>query len=213
MKAVNQFLDMCRAFVRALMQHVAVFLNTISKGAITPNSVTVVGLAAHVPIAILIAFGQPYWAAGLLLVFGLFDALDGALARLQGRTSAGGMLLDASTDRMKETLLYSGITAYFVAHGQTGFAAWTTAALGASICVSYVKAKGETAVSKSHLTVHELNRLFQDGFLRFELRMALLIIGLVTGWLPYAVVVIAIFAAITAFDRLFKIMRHLDVQS
>lgn len=195
------------------MHVVAVVLNIVTRGKLTPNSVTIVGLLAHIPIALLIATKHPIWAAGLLLVFGLFDALDGALARLQGRTSTGGMLLDASTDRMKETLLYTGIAAFFVTNGQANYAAWAVAACGASICVSYVKAKGETAVAKAnHLSVTDINRLFQDGFLRFELRMFLLIVGLLSGYLHYFVVIIAIFATITAFERLIKIMRHLDVQ-
>ncbi len=195
------------------MHLVAVGLNAVTGGRLTPNTVTIVGLLAHIPIAFLIATNHPVPAAALLLVFGLFDALDGALARLQGRTSTGGMLLDASTDRMKETLLYTGIAALFVNHGEANYAAWAVAACGASICVSYVKAKGETAIAKSkHLSVTEINRLFQDGFLRFELRMFLLIVGLLSGSLRYFIVAIAIFATITAFERLIKIMKHLDVK-
>lgn len=193
------------------MHYVAIGINTITRGHLTPNAVTIIGLLAHAPIAWLIAVDQPIWAAISLLIFGLFDALDGALARLQNRTSTGGMLLDASTDRMKETLLYTGIAAFFVNHGLVGWAPWAAAACGASLCVSYVKAKGETAIAKSiHLSVTDINRVFQDGFLRFEIRMFLIIVGLVVGQLQYFIAVIAVFATITAFERLIKIMRHLE---
>lgn len=215
MKHINRFLDACRDAVRWVMQHIAVFLNKLTGGRLTPNTVTIIGLFAHIPIAWLIATAHPLKAAALLVIFGLFDSLDGTLARLQKRASNGGMLLDASTDRMKEAMLYTGVAAYFVNFSNPTYAIWAAAACGASLCVSYVKAKGETAVAKSSslLSASEINRLFQDGFLRFEIRMALLVIGLLTGYLQYAIVAIAIFSAITATGRLIRIMRHLDAQS
>lgn len=192
-----------------VMNHIAEHLNRLSGGKVTPNMVTVIGLLAHVPIAVLIATQHLVLAALLLVVFGLFDALDGALARIQKRASSGGMLLDASTDRMKEVMLYAGVGALFVATNQASWAIWVIIACGASLCVSYVKAKGETAVSGGNFSPNEINRLFQDGFLRFELRMALLIVGLLTPWLTYIVAAIAVLATITAIERLVKIMRYL----
>jgi phosphatidylglycerophosphate synthase len=209
MKILNAFLDACRAVVRVWMKSLARVLNTVSGGKLSPNTVTIVGLISHLPIAWLIATDHYWWAAGLLVTFGLFDALDGELARLQKRASSAGMLLDATTDRMKETVLYIGAAFSFINGPRPVFAVWAVAACGASLSVSYVKAKGETAVSGSNFTPNEINRLFQDGLLRFEIRMTLLVIGLLTGRLALAVILIAIFSTITAFDRLIKIMRKL----
>ena len=86
----------------------AKLIDKTTKGWVTPDMVTLFGFAMHLPIAWFIATGADLWAAGLLIVFGLFDTLDGELARLQQKASARGMLLDASTDRMKEVLLYTG---------------------------------------------------------------------------------------------------------
>ncbi len=209
MKLLNTFLDACRTIVRGWMNLFASFLNTISGGRLSPNAVTVVALLMHLPIAYLIATNHFWWAAGLLLVFGLFDALDGALARLQKRAGNAGMLLDATTDRMKEVLLYCGVAYSLVGSANPKLAVWAVAACGASLSVSYVKAKGETAVSDSNLTPNEINRLFQDGLLRFEIRMTILIIGLVVNQLAPAVIIIAIFSAYTAIDRLLKITKFL----
>ncbi len=210
MKLLTKFLDGCRAVVRGWMKHVARFLNTVTGGRLSPNAVTIIGLLAHLPIAVLIAQGEYWWAAGLLLVFGLFDALDGELARLQKRASSAGMLLDATTDRMKETALYCGVAYALILSDKPQMAVWAVAACGASLCVSYVKAKGETAVSGGKLTPNEINRLFQDGLLRFEVRMSLLIIGLVTGYLAEVVVIIAVLSSYTAVDRLVKITTKLQ---
>jgi len=209
---MNRGLQSIKLWVRSGMKQLAVMLNRVSGGRITPDGITWFGFAMHIPIALLIANGDFIWAAVGLVVFGLFDTLDGELARLQKTASPGGMLLDASTDRMKEVLLYGGAAYYFAAEG---FAPWVLAfaviALGASMSVSYVKAKGEAAVAsgKKQIDHHTLNRMFADGLLTFEVRMALLVIGLLTGQLQWVVVIIAAGATFTAFQRLFTISRSL----
>lgn len=207
-----KLLDAVRELVRKIMHGLAVGLNKISGGTLTPNSVTIIGVLAHLPIAWLIATQHNLKAAALLVVFGLFDTLDGELARLQKRDSAAGMLLDASTDRMKEVMLYGG-AAYAISLGdRPHMAFWAVLACGASLTVSYVKAKGETAVAKSHLSVTEINRLFQDGLMRFEVRMGVLILGLLSNRIILAVVVIAVLSSITAVERLVSITRRLHAQ-
>lgn len=203
-------IDAIRKHIRAVMRTLARWLNACTGGRLHPDMVTVVGFAMHVPIALLIATGHFTAAAVLLFVFGLFDTLDGELARLQHRESSRGMLLDASTDRMKEVLLYTAIAYVFATGDHPATAAWAAAALGASLCVSYVKAKGEAAVGSSRQVPHAaLNALFKDGLLTFELRMFLLIAGLLTGWLAAVTAAIAILAGYTALWRLVRIGRAL----
>lgn len=201
-----------RDAVRQVMRLVAIKLNRLTGGRLHPDTVTIVGFLMHVPIALLIATRHPLWAAIFLLIFGLFDTLDGELARLQKRSSARGMLLDASTDRMKEVLVYTGI-AYFLAAGTNPkLATWAAAACGASLCVSYVKAKGEAAVASAAEKIphDKLNRMFKDGLLTFEIRMFLLIVGLLSGQLVWVVAIIAILAGYTALQRLVTISRSLS---
>ena len=209
MKQLNTSLDAIRDAVRTFMNLVAKQINSLSGGKILPNHITIFGLLMHLPIAYLIACGYFGYAAILLLIFGLFDALDGSLARLQKKASNAGMLLDASTDRMKEIILYTGSALALVNMTKPYWAVWAVAACGSSICVSYVKAKGETAVAGGKLTANEVNRLFQDGLGRFEIRMALLVIGLVLGRLGIILVIITILSTYTALERLIKITKKL----
>lgn len=195
--------------MRHVMRKIARIINAATGERLSPTAVTLTSLVMHVVIAWLIAVGYFGYAAIGLVVFGLFDALDGELARLQGKASNSGMVLDAVTDRMKEVLLYSGVAYALVAQGHAYGVVWAVAACGASLLVSYVKAKGETAVAGGSLSANEVNRLFQDGFLRFEIRMVLLIIGLLFNQLLAAVVIIAVLAWLTAFERLIKIRRAL----
>lgn len=213
MQALNTLLDAARQQVRRFMGIVAQVLNRVTNGKLRPNAITITALLAHLPVAWLIATQNYLWGAVLLVIFGLMDALDGQLARLQNRVSNGGMLLDATTDRMKEVLLYSGAAYALVSMGRPYMAVWAVAACGASLLVSYVKAKGETAIAGGNMPASEVNRLFQDGIMRFEVRMAALVTGLLFGQLGTAVIFIAIGSWLTAFGRLISISRRLNVQS
>jgi len=205
-------LDPIRDFVRTIIRQFAKFLNFISFGKLTPNAVTYTGLLAHIPIAYLIAIKHDSLAAILLIIFGLFDTLDGELARLQHRETTKGMLLDAVTDRFKEVVLYSAISYNLISIHQAYLAVWATLACGASLSVSYVKAKGEAAYLSEGHQEKKINNLFKDGLMRFEVRIFLLILGLLTNYLGTAVVIIALGAGYTAITRLIKISRKLDVQ-
>ena len=206
---MNELLNAVRTVVKKFMGKLARLLNAMTGGRITPNSVTITGLIAHLPIAWLIAGRFYTTAAILLIIFGLFDTLDGELARLQKRASNAGMLLDATTDRMKEVMLYTGAAYAIVAVGKPYLTIWAVLACGGSLLVSYVKAKGETAVA-GKLPANEVNRLFQDGLMRFEVRMFVLVVGLLFGNIIWAVIIIAISSWLTAFGRLIKITRKLN---
>jgi len=206
---VMVILDAIVNFVRKIMRGAASILNRATDGKLRPDLITYFGLLMHLPIAGLIMIGDFISAGILLIVFGLFDTLDGELARLQKRASPAGMVLDASTDKMKEVILYVAIAYYFVDIHESDFAIWAVAALGASLLVSYIKAKGETALSDKKLSANEKNRVFKDGLLRFEVRMFLLVIGLLFNQLEYTVMIIAIAATLTALGRLYRIQKAL----
>lgn len=156
----------------------------------------------HVPVAWLIV--ADYWiaAAGLLFFFGLFDKLDGELARLQGRTSANGVLLDSATDRLKEVILYTGIAYSFATAGESALVlAAVATALGCSLLTSYLNALGDAIMAGRKTREHVANKAFRSGIFAFEVRMTVLFLGLLTGYLPAAIVVIAVGAAYTALGR------------
>ena len=130
-----------KQYIRSYVHLVAIFLNRHFKNKVTPNQITYIGLIMHLPIGFLIALQDNALAAVLLAFFGLFDTLDGELARLQKKDSPSGMLLDASTDRFKEVIIYTGIAYQLLKLYPTQPAViYALIALGASMSVSYVKA-------------------------------------------------------------------------
>ena len=208
MQLLNRFVSIVRDFVRTLIGQLAVVLNNVTGGRISANVLTITSLLTHVPIALLIAWGYNYWAAGLLLIFGLFDALDGAVARLQKTSSSKGMLLDSITDRMKEILLYVGAAYYLVSSGQEYYAVWAVAACAISLLVSYVNAWGE-AVATNAKNKHQTNKSFRGGIMTYDVRIACFLIGLLANRLSIVVVFIAATSIFTALGRMRSLMQRL----
>jgi phosphatidylglycerophosphate synthase len=203
--------------VQTGMRYVAQGLNYASRGSITPNAITVVGFLAHLPIAWLVATRHNLWAAVLLIIFGLFDTLDGQLARLQKRQTATGMLLDSVTDRMKEVLLYTALGYAIIADtGRPYLAIWAIAACGCSLLTSYINAWGDAVMAKlpaatqrTTATPHAANKAFRGGLLPFEIRIVIIILGLLSDRPALAVIVITIGAGYTALSRLLRVYRRL----
>ncbi|HSA48554.1 MAG TPA: CDP-alcohol phosphatidyltransferase family protein [Yinghuangia sp.] len=74
---------------------------------VPPNAVTMAALGMAV-VAVVPAAAGGRWAlaaAGLVLVAGVLDGLDGAVARRQGRAGPRGAVLDAMADRCTDVLL------------------------------------------------------------------------------------------------------------
>src|SRR5438132_132317 len=130
---------------------------------IRPNLITTVGTL--VVIASATAFGLGWVRPGglLLLVSGLFDLLDGRVARRADMTTTFGAFYDSTLDRVGEAALFGGIALYFlrggVPPGRLTFAVVAClVALAASLIVSYTRARAEgdrksTRLNSSHTVI------------------------------------------------------------
>ena len=201
-------LDLMRRPTRSAIRSVAVYVNELSGGKVTPDMVTTVGVAMHIPIAFLIGSGHFIWAGILLIFFGLFDVLDGELARVQKTASTHGMFYDATTDRVKEVALYSGIVYYLSQGASAHWAYLAVIACGASLTVSYAKAKGEAAIALKGKIVdhHKLNRHFNEGLIPYEVRISIIIAGLLFHVIIAASAVVAALGVIS----IITVMRNIE---
>jgi CDP-diacylglycerol--glycerol-3-phosphate 3-phosphatidyltransferase len=192
------FTDKMRVWFRWYYYPIAEFLNRLG---IRPNTVTLVGLAGTVGCALLIGFGHMTWAGILLLIMGPVDAMDGALARMRNEASAWGAFVDAVTDRYSELFLFLGFLMYYMAHSNPIGILFAYLAAAGSVLVSYVKARADA--SKLDANVGVLTRVE---------RYLVLIPGLIfSGLYPplalIALIIIAIFANVTALQRIFRVRR------
>ena len=112
---------------------------------LTPNGVTLFGLALNFGVAVVLALGYTAWGGWLLLLAGAFDALDGALARQMNRKTRFGGFLDSTCDRYAEAAIFLGLMIPFLRAGPQGqmqvILIFVT--LVGSILVSYTRARAE----------------------------------------------------------------------
>lgn len=204
-------MDYLKNQVRRVMRQVAHTLNKLSNGSITPDHVTLIGLVAHLPIALLIVTNQLVLAGLLLIVFGLFDTLDGELARLQKSTSARGMFLDSVADRMKEFVIYIGLSAWLLqTQADPAALVLLVGALGVSLMISYLNAWGEAVLARhSSKPDTKLNKAFRGGLMGFEVRMTLIIIGLLSGQVILAITIILLLGTLTLGQRTTSVLKVL----
>jgi len=197
--------DPIRDGVRLVVRQEAKLINWLFRGRVTANHITWMGLAMHIPIAVAIILEYYDLGALLIVLFGLMDTLDGELARLQKKSSNYGVFLDASTDRIKEALVYLPLVFVFADNGRSAAALVAAIALAGSLSVSYIKARGETVLKETNFSASQINRLFNVGFARYEIRMAIMVVGLLPTEPFIAVSVVAISAWLTAGYRLLAI--------
>lgn len=111
---------------------------------LTPNMLTLFGLVITAAGAGVLALGHLFIAGWILLFAGLFDILDGALARASGKVYQYGAFLDSTVDRYSEGLVYLGLLVFFLGRHQIGQPVLILLALAGSFLVSYVRARAQS---------------------------------------------------------------------
>src|SRR3954466_4876709 len=110
---------------------------------LTPNSISLTGLALNIAAAVLIT-QRLFFCAGVAFIVGsLMDTLDGRYSRMSGKGTMFGAFLDSTLDRIEEGVVLAAVGAYFASRGdQLATAAVVVAVLG-SLMVSYTRARAE----------------------------------------------------------------------
>lgn len=171
-------------------------MSVIGRIPITPNQITVIGVALTFVAAVLVALGYLRWAGVVLIVAGTFDILDGALARSSGRSYPYGAFLDSTLDRYSEGAIYIGLAAYFASTPgplQRWLLLATVAALAGSFLVSYVRARAQS-----------LGFTCESGVFARPERVVVTVVGLIFGGVVLSGVVflLAVLTNLTALQRI-----------
>ncbi len=174
---------------------------------LSPNTLTLLGFAVSVAAGAAFALGKPF-SGGLLILFsGVFDILDGGVARAKGRITPFGGVLDSVCDRYSDGMMFLGIIAGAV-NGRLDLSPivqidgwlWAGYALIGSFLVSYTRARAESAGC----------RKLSVGIAERTERMIILALGGLSGFLSWALVLIAVFSHITIIQRVLRAKRILS---
>ncbi len=185
------FTDKLRIIFKGILDPIGAFLN---RTGLTPNSITLLGLAGTTVGAYLLSQGKMTLGAVVLFLFVIVDAFDGTMARLRGEPSDFGAFVDSVSDRYAEFVTFGGLLYYFLAQGDTLGAMMTFAATAGSVLVSYVKARAEG-----------LNFTAKVGLLSRVERYIVLIPLLLFNQPLMAMSIIAVLGNFTALQRIYHV--------
>ena len=134
------FTDRLRIIFKGILDPIGAFLNSTG---LTPNAITLLGLAGTTVGAYIISQGKMTLGAIVLFLFVIVDAFDGTMARLRGESSDFGAFVDSVSDRYAEFVTFGGLLYYFLTQENYAGVMMTFAATAGSVLVSYVKARAE----------------------------------------------------------------------
>jgi len=177
----------------------AMVRNRLIESRLTPNAISLTGLALNVLAAVLV-WQKFYFVGGVAFIVGsIMDTLDGRYSRMSGKGTAFGAFLDSTLDRCEEGIVLTAVAVSFVRqHNQLAVAAVVVAVL-ASLMVSYTRARAEA-----------LGVECKVGIATRPVRVVILSVGLVFArgaslghfnLLASAVYVLAVLSAFTVGQR------------
>jgi CDP-diacylglycerol--glycerol-3-phosphate 3-phosphatidyltransferase len=166
---------------------------------LTPNLLTWSGFVLTCGAAALISTHHLLWGGIGVLLAGLLDTFDGALARQTGRVSRFGAVLDSTLDRLSEGVVLLSIIFVLARDGSGLGAVLAGATLMLSFSVSYIRARAEGVGLECS----------EGWFTRTE-RVIVMALGLVLNQLIIALAVVSVLSLITVAQRLFVTWRKLQ---
>jgi CDP-diacylglycerol--glycerol-3-phosphate 3-phosphatidyltransferase len=168
---------------------------------ITPNMMTMLGLIGNTVGAFFLARGEMLTGGLFVLLMTPIDALDGTMARLRGESGDFGAFVDSVTDRYSELIIYGGLLYHFLFLGEPVGGLLVFGAAAGSVLVSYVKARAEALGYEAKV-----------GILTRVERYLVLAPALVFNQLFIGLGIIALFANITALQRIWHVRSQAHVK-
>ena len=158
---------------------------------IHPNVLTFLGLLVNGVAAALLASGRFLAAGVVIMVAGLFDMVDGRVARETNRVTRFGGFFDSVLDRYSDLVLLMGLLVYYASINRFFYVVLTAVVMTGSVMVSYTRARAECAIPRCKV-----------GFMERPERLVLFIIGALTGRMAQVLWVIAVLSNLTVAHRM-----------
>jgi len=158
---------------------------------IHPNVLTFMGLVINIWAAWLLARGSFRWAALVVIGAGLFDMVDGRVARATSQVTRFGGFFDSVIDRYSDLALFMGLLVYYASINRFFYIVLTAVVMTGSVMVSYTRARAENVIPKCKV-----------GFLERPERVVLIIIGALFHRMAAVLWVIAVLSNLTVVHRM-----------
>ena len=165
---------------------------------LSPNTLTIIGFF----ITVIAAFMIPHnirLGGILILMGGIFDVLDGVVARSRGKTSKFGAFLDSVLDRYSDAFLFLAIAWYFLYKNNLIGIYLSLGTLVGAFLISYTRARAEG-----------LGKSCNTGIMERPERIILISFAAITGWLLPVLWIMLIFTHITVLQRIYHVWRQMS---
>jgi len=176
-------------------------VRALSLWRIHPNVLTALGLAINIVAAIL--FGKGYFfAAGLVVLgAGVFDMVDGKVARASNTVTPFGAFFDSVVDRYSDMALYMGLLVFYARVGRFLYLVLVALVMAGSVMISYTRARAESLIPTCKV-----------GFLERPERIVLIIIGALMDRMAPVLWIIAVLSNVTVVHRCIYTWRQTQQQ-
>ncbi len=163
----------------------------------SPSGLTVIGVLVACVAAALIAQGMLAVGGVVVLIAGVFDMFDGAVARMTNRATKFGAFFDSVMDRVSEAIVLLGLLWFYLEDGEQ---------LGAVLV--YVAIVGSTMVSYARARAEGLGIECKGGLMQRPERVASLGVGIIVGqwWEPAVLIVLGVIAALTVVTTVQRVV-------
>jgi CDP-diacylglycerol--glycerol-3-phosphate 3-phosphatidyltransferase len=188
---LEQKLTFTRAIGLASNKVILLIVRGLALSKIHPNVLTFLGLLINVGAAWLLAVGQFRWAGAVIIGAGLFDMVDGRVARETNRVTRFGGFFDSVLDRYSDLGLLIGLLVWYGSIGRFSYVVLTAVAMIACVMVSYVRARAENSIP-----------MCKVGFMERPERVVLVIIGALFDRMAPVLWVIAVLGNLTVIHRM-----------
>ncbi len=162
---------------------------------LNPNTITVMGFMLTIAASLILAHNL-FWGGIMILFSGLFDILDGIVARTNNKSSQFGAFLDSVLDRYSDSFLFLGLAWYFLkADSITGVSLSLGAMVGA-LLISYTRARAEG-----------LGKDCKVGLMERPERVILMAFGALTGWILPVMWIMLVLTHVTVVQRIYHVWK------
>jgi phosphatidylglycerophosphate synthase len=188
---LDQKLTVTRTIGLACNKVILMIVRGLALSKIHPNYLTLIGMLINVGAAWLLAVGQFRWAGAVIIGAGLFDMVDGRVARETNRVTRFGGFFDSVLDRYSDLFLLIGLLVWYGSIGRFSYVVLTAVAMIACVMVSYVRARAENSIP-----------MCKVGFMERPERVVLVIIGALFDRMAPVLWIIAVLGNLTVIHRM-----------
>ncbi|MBZ5648293.1 MAG: CDP-alcohol phosphatidyltransferase family protein [Acidobacteriia bacterium] len=186
------------AFGRACRVLLYKIVHGLALTRINPNILTFLGLVINIIAAVLFGYAtgentqRLFLYAGLVIIgAGIFDMVDGRVARATGQVTAFGGFFDSIIDRYSDVALFFGLLVYYARANRFFYVVLVAFVMTSSVMVSYARARAESLIGSCKV-----------GFMERPERIVLVLIGALFNRMAPVLWVIAVLSTFTVIHRI-----------